>query len=225
MAGKLIVIPTPIGNLNDMTIRSLEALKSIDLLLCEDSRVAGRLLKHFEISVPLKPYHAHNEHKVTPVVIQILKEGHVLGLVSDAGLPALSDPGHLLIREAVKSNISIEVLPGANAALLGAIGSGLPCDRFHFEGFLPHKKGRQTRWKYLADLPHTFILYESPHRIKKCLSELVSYCGGDRQVAVCRELTKLHEEYIRGNAAHVLNALEKRDSIKGEIVLVVAGRE
>lgn len=223
MSGKLIVIPTPIGNLEDVSHRVLNALKHIDLLLCEDSRVTGRLLKHYEIRVPLKPYHAHNEHKTTDTIINILKEGNKVGLVSDAGMPGLSDPGFLLIREVIKHNIELEVLPGPNAAIMALISSGLPSDKFHFEGFLPHKKGRQTRWKYLSQLAHTFILYESPHRIKKALDEIIEHCGEDRQVVISREMTKMYEEHLRGSAADVKKTIEERGGLKGEIVVVVAG--
>ena len=224
MSGKLIVIPTPIGNLDDITIRSLTMFKSLDLLLCEDSRVTGKLLKHFELKVPLRPYHAHNEHKTYERIIEVIKSGSIVGLVSDAGMPGLSDPGYLLIREAIQQDIHIEVLPGANAALMAVIASGFPCDRFHFEGFLPHKKGRKTRWEYLAELPNTFIIYESPHRVLKCLQEIATHCGEERQVAVCRELTKLYEEVVRGSAIAVHKILDDRDSIKGEIVVVVEGK-
>ena len=224
MSGKLIVIPTPIGNLDDVTIRTLNTFKSLDLLLCEDSRVTGKLLKHFDLRIPLRPYHAHNEHKTYERIIDVIREGNTVGLVSDAGMPGLSDPGHLLIREAIKQDLNLEVLPGANAALLAIIASGLPCDRFHFEGFLPHKKGRKTRWEYLAPLPNSFILYESPHRIIKCLKEIATHCGEDRPVAVCRELTKLYEEVIRGTAEEVHNILDARDSVKGEIVIVIGGK-
>ena len=225
MSGKLIVIPTPIGNLDDVTVRTLNVFKSLDLLLCEDSRVTGKLLKHYDIRVPLRPYHAHNEHKTYERIAESIKQGSQVGLVTDAGMPGLSDPGFLLIREVIRQDIHLEVLPGANAALPALILSGLPSDRFHFEGFLPHKKGRQTRWKYLAELPNTFILYESPHRIIKCLKELMEFCGPDRGVAVCRELTKLYEEVLRGPAHEVHKILEDRDSIKGEIVLVVSGNQ
>jgi len=223
MSGKLIVIPTPIGNLEDITLRSITALKSLDLLLCEDSRVTGRLLKHLDIRVPLKPYHAHNEHKTTEPIIEIIRAGNTVGLVSDAGMPALSDPGYLLIRELIKADLAIEILPGANALLLALVASGMPTDRFYFEGFLPHKKGRQTRWNFLSTLPNTFVLYESPHRIKKCIDEIVTHCGPQRQVTICRELTKIYEEHIRGSAEEVLKILETRGALKGEIVVVVAG--
>ena len=223
MSGKLIVIPTPIGHLDDISLRALKLLKEVDLLLCEDSRVTGKLLKHYEIRAALKPYHAHNEHKTTPFIIDLLKGGNLIGLVSDAGTPGLSDPGYLLIREVVKHGIDLEVLPGANAAITSLISSGLPCDRFHFEGFLPHKKGRQTRWKYLSTLTHTFVLYESPHRILKCIEEIINFCGKDRPVVICRELTKMHEELIRGTASEVLDLLQEHKNLKGEMVVVVGG--
>ena len=223
MNGKLIVIPTPIGHLDDISIRALNVLKELDLLLCEDSRVTGKLLKHYDLRVPLKPYHAHNEHRTTDKVIALLQAGNQVGIVCDAGTPGLSDPGFLLIREVVKQDLDLEVLPGANAAITAIIASGLPSDRFHFEGFLPHKKGRQSRWSYLASLPHTFILYESPHRIIKCVEEIIQYCGAKRPVAICRELTKMHEELIRGTAEEILDRLQSHTNLKGEIAVVVGG--
>ncbi len=223
MSGKLIVIPTPIGNLDDITIRAINSLKSVDLLLCEDSRVTGKLLKHFDIRVPLKPYHAHNEHKSTASIIEIIKAGNTVGLVSDAGSPGLSDPGYLLIREVLKHNLFLEILPGPNAAITSLLASGIPSDKFHFEGFLPHKKGRKSRWEYLSSLSNTFILYESPHRINKCVSEIIENCGADRPIAICREMTKMFEEVIRGRADEIQAVLNARDNLKGEIVVIVGG--
>lgn len=225
MSGRLVVICTPIGNLADITLRALDALKSVDLLLCEDSRVTGRLLKEYDIRVPLRSYHAHNEHKTTDKIVEIIKAGNSVGLVSDAGMPAISDPGHLLVRGVVNAGLKIEVLPGANALLPALVASGFPSDKFYFEGFLPHKKGRKTRWEFLSQLPCTCVLYESPHRIKKCLTEIVEHCGPDRQVAVCRELTKLYEEVIRGSAQDVLQMIEERNGLKGEIVVVIQRSE
>lgn len=223
MSGRLVVICTPIGNLGDITLRALEALKSLDLLLCEDSRVTGRLLKEYDIRVPLRSYHAHNEHKTTDKIVEIIRAGNTVGLVSDAGMPAISDPGHLLVREVVKEQLAIEILPGANALLPALVASGFPSDKFFFEGFLPHKKGRKTRWEFLSKLPSTVVLYESPHRIKKCLTEIVENCGLDREVGVCRELTKMYEEVIRGSAEQVLAEIEERNGLKGEIVVVIRG--
>ena len=221
MSGKLIVIPTPIGNLGDITVRALDALKALDLLLCEDSRVTGKLLKHYDIKVPLRPYHAHNEHKTTAPILEIIQQGNTVGLVSDAGTPGVSDPGYLLIKEAINRHIDLEILPGANAAITALLTAGYPSDRFHFEGFLPHKKGRKTRWKYLAGLPNTFILYESPHRIVKCINEIVENCGPERPVTICREITKMYEECIRGTAGEVQQMLANRSALKGEIVVIV----
>jgi 16S rRNA (cytidine1402-2'-O)-methyltransferase len=221
MSGKLIVIPTPIGNLGDITIRALDMLKTVDLLLCEDSRVTGKLLKHYDIKVPMRPYHAHNEHKITGPILEIISQGNTVGLVSDAGTPGVSDPGYLLIKEVIQQSLGLEILPGANAAITGLLSAGYPSDRFHFEGFLPHKKGRKTRWEYLSHLPSTVVLYESPHRISKCIDEIVEYCGPDRPVTICRELTKLYEEMIRGTAEELKNQLSERSNLKGEIVVVI----
>lgn len=219
----LSIVPTPIGNLEDMTYRAISTLQSCDLILAEDTRTSGRLLKHFEIVTPMRPFHAFNEHKVLNSYIDLLAEGQHIALISDAGTPGISDPGFLLIRAAVEQSHQISCLPGANAFIPALVASGLPCDKFYFEGFLPHKKGRMTRHKYLATLPCTFILYESPHRLVKCLKELNEHCGPERIVCVAREISKLHEELTTATAVAVLADYESRPSIKGEIVVVVEG--
>ena len=220
--GTLYIIPTPIGNLQDITLRALDCLKTLDILLCEDTRVTGKLLAHFELSVTLKSYHAHNEHHKTKEIIDYLKQAKRIGMVSDAGMPGISDPAYLLIREAIRESIPVIILPGPSAFLPALVGSGIPCDRFHFEGFLPHKKGRRTRLLHLSGLEVTFILYESPHRLEKCIAELIEYCGGDRPACVARELTKLHEEFIRGSLQDIQAEIQSRSSkIKGEIAIVV----
>jgi 16S rRNA (cytidine1402-2'-O)-methyltransferase len=220
--GGIIIIPTPIGNLGDITLRAIEYLKTLDLLLCEDTRVTRKLLSHLQISIPLKSYHAHNEHYKTTEIIGLLKEGKRIGLVSDAGMPGISDPAYLLIREALLHDIQIEVLPGASSFLPALVGSGLPCDKFYFEGFLPHKKGRKTRLDFLAQLPVTFILFESPHRIDRSLKQLIEHCGKDRPACLTREISKIHEEYIRGSLDDIAQKISTRPGkLKGEIVLII----
>lgn len=208
--------------MQDISLRALELLPTLDLLLCEDSRHTGQLLKYHEIKVPLRPYHAHNEHQLTPQLVEAIRQGGKLGLVTDAGMPGISDPGFLLIRALRVQDLPVTVLPGANALLCAIVSSGLPCDRFYFEGFLPHKKGRQTRWQAIAQKNETVVLYESPHRILKCLEECMTYCGSDRVVALCRELTKIHEEILRGPVREVFAELSSRSSVKGEIVLIIS---
>ncbi len=219
----LYLVPTPIGNLEDMTFRAVKILRAVDLILAEDTRTSKKLLNHYEINVPLRSHHAHNEHGTTPGLVEHLQGGATIALISDAGTPAISDPGFYLVRECVKNDIKVECLPGATAIIPALAASGLPCDKFHFEGFLPHKKGRQTRVKYLAELENTFALYESPHRIGKCLTQLAEFCGAERNAVVCRELTKLHEEVRRGTLAE-LAAHFSGQKTKGEIVVVVAGK-
>lgn len=220
----LYIVPTPIGNLEDITLRALRILREVDFVLAEDTRTSKKLLQHYEITTPLRAYHAHNEHNVLRGIVEQLRGGIKIALVSDAGTPAISDPGFLLVRACVQENIAVEVLPGATAFVPALVASGLPCDTFHFDGFLPHKKGRQTRLRFLADLPHTFMLYESPHRLVRCLDELSEHCGGERLACVCRELTKLHE-HIRTAPLSTLSDFYKTDGIaKGEIVIVVAGK-
>lgn len=219
----LYVVPTPIGNLEDITLRALNVLKSVDLILAEDTRTSQKLLNHFGITTKLRSYHAHNEHVALKGIISLLQTGATLALVSDAGTPAISDPGFLLVRECVRNEIKVECLPGATAFVPALVGSGFPCDTFHYEGFLPHKKGRQTRLKYLADLEDTFVLYESPHRLVKCLEELATYCGEQRLACVCREISKLHEEFKRGTLQALITYYsEGGEGIsKGEIAIVV----
>ena len=219
----LYLVPTPIGNLEDMTYRAVRLLNEVDLILAEDTRTSKKLLQHYEINTPLRSHHAHNEHGTTPAIVQQIIGGAKIALISDAGTPGISDPGFYLVRECVKNDIQVECLPGATAIIPALVASGLPCDRFHFEGFLPHKKGRQTRLIHLSELENTFSLYESPHRIGKCLKQLAEHCGGERQACVCRELTKLHEEVRRGTLDE-LAAHYSEKKVKGEIVVVVAGK-
>ncbi len=220
---KLYLVPTPIGNLDDMTFRAIKILKEVDLILAEDTRTSGKLLKHFEISTSMQSHHMHNEHKTIDGIIQKLQRGEIIALISDAGTPAISDPGFLLTRACVEQNIPVECLPGATAFVPALVNSGLPNDKFVFEGFLPVKKGRQTRLKLLAEEPRTMIFYESPHKLLKTLGSFVEYFGADRQISVSRELSKLYEETIRGTATQVLAHFEKKPA-KGEIVIVLEGK-
>ena len=218
-------VPTPIGNLKDISLRSIEILNDVDLILAEDTRTTKRLLKEYDISTVLKSFHIHNEHSQLELIINRLKGGENIALVSDAGTPGISDPGFLLSREARREGIPINCLPGATACIPALVNSGLPSDKFHFEGFLPHKKGKLTRLKYLASLENTFILYASPHRVIKTVQQLIEHCGEGRAASLSRELTKLHEENIRGSLKEILKLLTEKTSIKGEIVLVVAGNK
>jgi len=220
----LTLVPTPIGNLDDITFRSVKVLESVDLILAEDTRHAGRLLQHLEIKKPLRSYHAHNEHKVVEQLVEELQSGVEMALITDAGSPGISDPGFLLTRACIQAGIEVICLPGANAIIPALVGSGLPCDKFYFEGFLPVKKGRNTRLQYLSELEVTMVLYESPHKILKTLKQLVEVLGSDREACVAREISKLHEEFIRGSLTDILQNLEQRPKIKGEITLIVAGR-
>jgi 16S rRNA (cytidine1402-2'-O)-methyltransferase len=220
---KLYIVPTPIGNLDDMTLRAIKVLNEVDLILAEDTRTSGKLLKHFDISTHMQSHHMHNEHKTIDSLIQRLKSGTTIALISDAGTPAISDPGFLLVRACIENEIEVECLPGATAFVPALVNSGLPNDKFVFEGFLPVKKGRQTRLKFLAEETRTMIFYESPHKLIKTLTHFVEYFGGDRQVAVSRELTKLYEETIRGTAKEVLEHYVSKPP-KGEIVIVVGGK-
>ena len=217
---KLYLVPTPIGNREDITLRALRILKEVSLILAEDTRTTGNLLKHYEIHNKLQAYHIHNEHKALERIVQRLSDGEEMALVSDAGTPSVSDPGFLLVRECVKNGIPVETLPGATAFVPALVNSGFPSDRFFFEGFLPHKKGRQTRLKELSQLPHTLIIYESPHRLVKTMEQLIEFLGAERPVAVSRELTKIHEETIRGTLTEVRD-FYKDKTVKGEIVIVV----
>ncbi len=219
---KLFCVPTPIGNLNDITLRAISVLKSVNLILAEDTRTSGKLLKHFDISTPMQSYHMHNEHKILDSIIKKLKNGFQIALISDAGTPAISDPGFLLTRACVKHGIVVECLPGATAFVPALINSGLPCDRFVFEGFLPPKKGRQTRLKLLAQETRTTVLYVSSHKLIKTLAEIAEFFGPDRDISVSRELSKLYEENRRGSIKSMLDYYTKNPA-KGEIVLVVSG--
>ncbi|MAZ36311.1 MAG: 16S rRNA (cytidine(1402)-2'-O)-methyltransferase [Crocinitomicaceae bacterium] len=218
----LILVPTPIGNLEDMTYRAVRVLSEVDGILAEDTRQTSKLLKHYEISKPVSAFHQHNEHKALQRMIERMQGGETLALVSDAGTPGISDPGFLLVRECIKNDIKIETLPGATAFVPALVNSGLPCDRFVFEGFLPHKKGRQTKLKLLAQEERTIVLYESPHRLVKTLGQLIEFFEEDRTVCVSRELTKVYEENRRGKCSEVLKHYEEHPP-KGEIVLIIAG--
>ena len=221
--GKLFIVPTPIGNLEDMTLRAIRILKEVDLILAEDTRTSGKLLKHFEISTHMHSHHMHNEHKTVENLIARLKSGETIALISDAGTPAISDPGFLLTRACVENGITVECLPGATAFVPALVNSGLPNDKFVFEGFLPDKKGRQTRYLALAEETRTMIMYVSPHKLVKTLAEFITYFGEDRQICVSRELSKLHEENVRGTVREVLTHFENKPP-KGEIVVVVGGK-
>lgn len=219
--GKLYLVPTPIGNLGDMTYRAVEVLKGVDLILAEDTRTSGFLLKHYEISTQAHSFHAHNEHKKTDEIIDKLKSGTSIAQISDAGTPGISDPGFLLVRAALENDVPVESLPGATAFVPALVNSGFPCDRFVFEGFLPHKKGRQTRIQALLEEKKTSIFYESPHRLIKTLEQFKEILG-DRNISVSRELTKKFEETVTGSLDEVLEYFKSK-SIKGEFVLVLEG--
>ncbi|SOC79260.1 16S rRNA (cytidine1402-2'-O)-methyltransferase [Salinimicrobium sediminis] len=221
---KLFLVPTPIGNLEDITLRAIKVLKEADLILAEDTRNSGKLLKHFEINTPMQSHHMHNEHKTVENVVRQIQNGKTVALISDAGTPAISDPGFLLTRACVEAGVEVDCLPGATAFVPALVNSGLPNDKFVFEGFLPVKKGRQTRLEFLALESRTMILYESPHKLLKTLAQIKEFMGEDRQVSVSREISKLHEETVRGTAAEVLAHYEAKPP-KGEIVLIVAGKK
>ncbi len=220
----LYLVPTPIGNRGDITLRALEVLKSVDLILAEDTRTSGVLLAHYDIRKPLQSFHIHNEHKTTERLIDRMKAGETFALVSDAGTPGISDPGFLLVRACLAAGLEIECLPGATALIPALVQSGFPSDRFVFEGFLPHKKGKQTLLKRLAEEDRTVILYESPHRLIKTLEEMTIHFGGQRRISVSRELTKLHEETVTGSLTEVLNHFKSKE-VKGEIVIVIDGQK
>jgi 16S rRNA (cytidine1402-2'-O)-methyltransferase len=222
--GKLYIVPTPIGNLEDITLRAIRILKEADLVLAEDTRNSGKLLKHYEINTPMQSHHMHNEHKTVPRIIEKLKSGETIALISDAGTPGISDPGFLLTRGCIEAGIPVECLPGATALIPALVNSGLPTDRFLFEGFLPLKKGRQTRLQALAEEPRTMVFYESPHKLLKTLAQFITCFGEDRPISVSRELTKLYEETVRGTLAEVLDHYTLNPA-KGELVLVVAGKK
>jgi len=219
---KLFIVPTPIGNLEDITLRAISTLQSVDLILAEDTRTSGKLLKHFEITTPMQSYHMHNEHKILDRIMDKLNSGFEIALISDAGTPAISDPGFLLTRACVAKQIPVECLPGATAFVPALVNSGLPNDRFVFEGFLPLKKGRQTRLKFLAKEQRTIVLYESPHKLNKTLEQIRLFFGEERQISISRELTKLYEETRRGTVKELLEHYTKSPA-KGEIVIVISG--
>lgn len=219
---RLYLVPTPVGNLGDMTYRAVEVLKKVDLILAEDTRTSRVLLQHYGIDTPLQSYHIFNEHQTLQQIIGKLQSGMDIAVVTDAGTPGISDPGFLLVREAVKNGIEVECLPGATAFVPALVESGLPCDRFVFEGFLPHKKGRQTAIRRIAEEERTSVIYESPYRLVKLLEELSEACGPDRQVSVCRELSKIHEEVFRGTLTETHSHFNQKE-VKGEIVVVLAG--
>ena len=219
---KLFLVPTPIGNLEDITLRAIRVLKEADLILAEDTRTSGKLLKHFEIDTPMMSYHMHNEHKVVDRIVERINQGEQIALISDAGTPGISDPGFLLVRASIENEIRVECLPGATAFVPALVNSGFPCDKFVFEGFLPPKKGRQTRLKLLAEEKRTLIFYESPHKLLKTLGQFSEYFGEERIISVSRELTKIFEETIRGTIKEVLEHYSKHPA-KGEIVLVLKG--
>lgn len=220
----LYLVPTPLGNLKDMTFRGVEVLQSVDVILCEDTRTSSKLLQHYQIQKPLSPYHQHNEHKIVEHLVDQLKGGKTFALITDAGTPGISDPAFLLVRACIKEGIRVECLPGATAFVPALVNSGIPTNRFVFEGFLPLKKGRQTMLKELAVEPRTIILYESPMRLVKTLKELAVYFGADRTASVSRELTKMFEENKQGTLQDLAVYFESK-SVKGEIVIVIAGAE
>jgi len=221
---KLYIIPTPIGNLEDITLRAIRLLKEVNLVLAEDTRISKKLFSHYNIDTSLSSFHMHNEHEVLSKYIVRLKSGECLALISDAGTPAISDPGFLLVRECVKEGIEVDCLPGATAFVPALVNSGLPNDKFVFEGFLPVKKGRQTRLKILKKEKRTMVFYESPHRIVKTLNHFFEYFGADRKISVSREMSKMYEETVRGTAAEMVLYFEQK-KLKGEFVIVVEGKK
>tara|TARA_R110000850_G_scaffold271031_2_gene404755 strand:- start:149225 stop:149902 length:678 start_codon:yes stop_codon:yes gene_type:complete len=224
MMSKLYLVPTPIGNLEDMTFRAIRVLKEVDLILAEDTRTSGKLLKHFDIGTQMHSHHMHNEHKTVDNIVTQIKAGKSIALISDAGTPAISDPGFLLTRACIEAGIEVDCLPGATAFVPALVNSGLPNDKFVFEGFLPVKKGRQTRLLALAEETRTMVFYESPHKLLKTLAQFVEYFGETRRVSVSREISKLHEETIRGSVKEVLEHYTTKPP-KGEIVVILAGKE
>jgi len=220
--GTLYLVPTPVGNLEDITMRALKVLREADLILAEDTRTSGNLLRHFDIKNAMLSYHKFNEHKTVEGIVERLLAGQTIAVVSDAGTPGISDPGFLVAREAIRAGIEVITLPGATAFVPALVSSGLPCDRFCFEGFLPQKKGRQTRLQALADETRTMIFYESPHRIVKALAQFIEVFGPERQVSVCREISKVHEESVRGTLQEVLQHFTETEP-RGEFVIVLGG--
>ena len=221
---KLYLVPTPVGNLADMTYRAVSVLQSVDLILAEDTRTSKTLLQHYQINTPMQSNHKYNEHQKLGQIIDRLHAGENIAVITDAGTPGISDPGFLVVRECVKEGIEVETLPGATAFVPALVNSGLPCDRFVFEGFLPQKKGRQTKLNSLTDCKYTMVFYESPFRLVKTLEQLAEVLGSDRRAAVCREITKLHEETQRGTLAELSQHYTEK-GVKGEIVIIVAGTE
>ena len=221
--GQLFVVPTPIGNLKDITERALDVLRSADLILAEDTRTTGKLLRHYDIERPMRSFHLHNEHRAVDAIVDQIHSGLIYALCSDAGTPAISDPGFLLVRACVEADIHVSCLPGATAFVPALVVSGLPCDRFIFEGFLPHKKGRQKRLLSILEESSTSVLYESPHRVVKLLEEIIRYECGDRRIVLCREISKLHEEVVRGSVREVLARFVEK-APRGEFVVVLGGK-
>ena len=224
MAGKLVIVPTPVGNLADMSPRAIEALRTASLILAEDTRTSGVLMRHFGIETPMASHHKFNEHKSLDPVLDRIEAGEIVALVSDAGTPGISDPGFMLSRECRRRGLCVETLPGPTAFVPALVDSGLPCDRFFFEGFLPPKKGRATRLEFLAELPVTFIIYESPLRLARTLAQLAEACGSERQASVSREISKLHEQTVRGSLAE-LSEYFNVNQARGEIVVIIAGKD
>ena len=221
--GQLFVVPTPIGNLKDITERALDVLGAADLILAEDTRTTGKLLRHYDIDKPIRSFHLHNEHRAVEAIVDQINSGLIYALCSDAGTPAISDPGFLLVRACVEADINVSCLPGATAFVPALVVSGLPCDRFIFEGFLPHKKGRQKRLLSILEESSTSVLYESPHRVVKLLEEIIKYECGERRIVLCREISKLHEEVVRGSVREVLARFVEK-APRGEFVVVLEGK-
>lgn len=221
MSGILYVVPTPVGNLDDMTFRAINVLREADLILAEDTRTTGKLTAHFDIASPKQAFHMHNEHKMVERYIKRLQQGQNIALVSDAGTPGISDPGFLLIRAAVQGGVEVITLPGATAFVPALVNSGLPCDSFYFEGFLPQKKGRRTKLETIAASTKTVVLYESPHKIEKTLTQIVEFCGAERPVTISREISKKFEETLRGSASELLSIVQERGGLKGELVVCI----
>lgn len=219
---KLYLVPTPIGNLEDITLRAIRILKEVDIVYAEDTRTSGNLLRHLGIEKPMQAFHIHNEHQQAERIVEHIASGVTAALLTDAGTPGISDPGFMLVRECLRKGVEVECLPGPTAFVPALINSGLPAERFIFEGFLPHKKGRNTKIKEIADYPYTTILYESPFRLVKTLQQLIEVCGGERHVSVARELTKIYEENVRGTLSEVCACFAQKE-VKGEIVIVLEG--
>jgi 16S rRNA (cytidine1402-2'-O)-methyltransferase len=222
---KVFFVPTPIGNLEDITLRALEVLKSADVILAEDTRHSKKLLQHYGIQKPLIAYHMHNEHRKTDEIIEKIKNENIhAAVITDAGTPGISDPGFLLARSCIKKNVEIECLPGPSSFIPALVSSGLPCDRFVFEGFLPPKKGRKTRLKKISENPYTSVIFESPYKLKKTLTELQEVCNPDRPIAVAKELTKIHEKFYRGEVGNIIEQIPESE-IKGEFIIILGGNE